>query len=85
MTAAPRSLREPKPLAEMTAGERERADAMDVRCLDLCIGMLERVNGVCLPIFPFTVSRHLGPFADIRGKFDFGGYPRRADCAGGKA
>jgi condensin complex subunit 3 len=31
----------------MTSGERERADAMDVRCLDLCIGMLERVNGVC--------------------------------------
>jgi condensin complex subunit 3 len=30
----------------MTAIERERADAMDVRCLDLCIGMLERVNGV---------------------------------------
>jgi len=30
----------------MTPGERERADAMDVRCLDLCIGMLERVNGV---------------------------------------
>ena len=30
----------------MTTVERERADAMDVRCLDLCIGMLERVNGV---------------------------------------
>jgi hypothetical protein len=33
----------------MTPGERERADGMDVRCLDLCIGMLERVNGVSIP------------------------------------
>lgn len=38
--------RGPKSLADMTPGERERADAVDVRCLDLCIGMLERVNGV---------------------------------------
>lgn len=36
----------------MTTVERERADAMDVRCLDLCIGMLERVNGVGLHLFP---------------------------------
>ena len=47
-TAAPRAPRGPKTHAEMTAVERERADAMDVRCLDLCIGMLERVNGVSL-------------------------------------
>ncbi|KAH9029983.1 nuclear condensing complex subunit [Lactarius pseudohatsudake] len=44
-TAAPRAPRGSKSHAEMTAVERERADAMDVRCLDLCIGMLERVNG----------------------------------------
>jgi condensin complex subunit 3 len=44
-TAAPRAPRGPKSHAEMTAVERERADAMDVRCLDLCIGMLECVNG----------------------------------------
>jgi condensin complex subunit 3 len=50
-TAAFRAPRGPKPLAEMTPGERERADAMDVRCLDLCIGMLERVNGVSNPVF----------------------------------
>ncbi|KAI0063895.1 hypothetical protein BV25DRAFT_1823946 [Artomyces pyxidatus] len=31
--------------AMMSAEERERADAIDMRCLDLCIGMLERVNG----------------------------------------
>ena len=45
-TAAPRVPHGPKPPAGMTLGEQERADAIDVRCLDLCIGMLERVNGV---------------------------------------
>lgn len=30
----------------MTPEERARADAIDLRCLSLCIGMLERVNGV---------------------------------------
>jgi hypothetical protein len=45
----------------MTAVERERADAMDVRCLDLCIGMLERVNGVGLHILLtfFLLTRSL--------------------------
>jgi len=37
----------------MTPGEQERADAMDVRCLDLCIGMLERVNGARISILFF--------------------------------
>ncbi|TDL22781.1 ARM repeat-containing protein [Rickenella mellea] len=36
--------RPPKPPAEMSPQERERADAIDLRCLSLCIGMLERVN-----------------------------------------
>ena len=36
----------PKPVSEMSPEEKARADALDVRCLDLCIGMLERVNGV---------------------------------------
>jgi hypothetical protein len=53
MSVAPHAPHGSKPLVEMTPGERERADAMDVRCLDLCIGMLERVNGVCLLSFPF--------------------------------
>ncbi|KAH9837531.1 nuclear condensing complex subunit [Rhodofomes roseus] len=35
----------PKPESEMTPDERARADAIDLRCLALCIGMLERVNG----------------------------------------
>ena len=35
-----------KPPTEMTPEERERADAIDLRCLTLCIGMLERVNSV---------------------------------------
>lgn len=37
-----------KPASEMTPEGRLRADEMDLRCLDLCIGMLERVNGVCM-------------------------------------
>ena len=30
----------------VTAEEQSQRDAMDMRCLSLCIGMLERVNGV---------------------------------------
>ena len=30
----------------VTTEEQSRRDAMDMRCLSLCIGMLERVNGV---------------------------------------
>ena len=36
----------PKPPKELTPEEQARADALDLRCLSLCIGMLERVNGV---------------------------------------
>lgn len=36
----------PKPVTEMTPEEKARADDIDLRCLSLCIGMLERVNGV---------------------------------------
>ncbi|KAH9921582.1 nuclear condensing complex subunit [Amylocystis lapponica] len=43
---AARALRAlPKPTAEMTPEERTRVDVIDMRCLSLCIGMLERVNG----------------------------------------
>ncbi|KAI8971320.1 nuclear condensing complex subunit [Trametes punicea] len=35
----------PKPITEMTPEEKAHADAVDLRCLALCIGMLERVNG----------------------------------------
>ncbi|OSD02561.1 hypothetical protein PYCCODRAFT_320509 [Trametes coccinea BRFM310] len=35
----------PTAIAEMTPEEKARADAVDLRCLALCIGMLERVNG----------------------------------------
>jgi hypothetical protein len=37
----------PKPVVEMSAEEKRKADEIDLRCLSLCIGMLERVNGVC--------------------------------------
>lgn len=36
----------PKPVTEMSPEEKARADDIDLRCLSLCIGMLERVNGV---------------------------------------
>ena len=35
-----------KPEEEKSPEEQARADAIDMRCLSLCIGMLERVNGV---------------------------------------
>lgn len=44
----------PKPVAEMTAEEKARADDIDLRCLSLCIGMLERVNGVGVAFFPLS-------------------------------
>lgn len=41
-----RTVRAAKPAAEMTPEEKARADTVDLRCLSLCIGMLERVNSV---------------------------------------
>ncbi|KAK7462742.1 chromosome condensation complex Condensin, subunit G [Stygiomarasmius scandens] len=35
----------PKPREEMTEQERDRQDRLDMRCLCLCEGVLERVNG----------------------------------------
>ncbi|KAG6886151.1 hypothetical protein C0993_000669 [Termitomyces sp. T159_Od127] len=35
----------PNPPREQTAEEKARADTIDLKCLLLCIGMLERVNG----------------------------------------
>ena len=54
----------PKPPKERTPEEQERADALDLRCLSLCIGMLERVNGVRRSRFPrndhsYGMCRHL--------------------------
>ncbi|GLB42418.1 putative nuclear condensing complex subunits, C-term domain [Lyophyllum shimeji] len=43
--ATVRPPRTKKPVEELTPEERKRADGMDLRCLSLCIGMLERVNG----------------------------------------
>lgn len=41
-----KTARPTKPAEELSPEEKARADAMDLRCLSLCIGMLERVNGV---------------------------------------
>ncbi|GBE88890.1 hypothetical protein SCP_1402980 [Sparassis crispa] len=40
-----RSKKRSKEAQEMTSEERAKADAMDMRCLALCIAMLSRVNG----------------------------------------
>lgn len=42
----------PKPPKELNSEEQARADTLDLRCLSLCIGMLERVNGVRRPLCP---------------------------------
>lgn len=36
----------PKEAKPLSPEEQARSDAVDLRCLSLCIGMLERVNGV---------------------------------------
>jgi hypothetical protein len=40
----------------MTPDEALRADIVDIRCLNLCIGMLERVHGVSTIPFPTCCS-----------------------------
>jgi hypothetical protein len=42
----PRSQLFNKPQGEQTPEEKARADRIDLRCLSLCAGMLERVNSV---------------------------------------
>ncbi|KAH7887136.1 nuclear condensing complex subunit [Phlebopus sp. FC_14] len=44
-TAAKTASKTPKPPKQLSAEEQARADTIDLRCLSLCIGMLERVNG----------------------------------------
>ena len=48
----------PKPAKELTPEEQERADELDLRCLSLCIGMLERVNGVRRSL-PLGMTTHI--------------------------
>ena len=42
--------RKTKERDEMSAEERKEADLTDIRCLWLCIAVLERVNGVSIPL-----------------------------------
>ncbi|KAJ7104390.1 nuclear condensing complex subunit [Mycena belliarum] len=44
-TVRSRSLRRAKPREEMSAAEAARADLTDMRCLAVCVSMLERVHG----------------------------------------
>lgn len=69
----------PKPIAEMTPEEKARADAVDLRCLALCIGMLERVNGASVFNVILVHRGSLTRSTDIRGKQHTRRYPRRID------
>jgi hypothetical protein len=44
------------PQAEMSEEEQARAALIDLRCLGLCIGMLERVNGVRFFSYIYTAA-----------------------------
>jgi len=62
----------------VSAEEQSQRDAMDMRCLSLCIGMLERVNGVrfyCCRRSNFDTFKLL---LDVRGEFDTRGSSKRA-------
>ena len=60
--ASPRKGRPQKPVEELTPEQKARRDTVDLRCLSLCIGMLERVNSVSvmrfLPRMVFPNRRH---------------------------
>jgi condensin complex subunit 3 len=49
MSDSPRTVRTLKelPARELSEEELRHSSIVDLRCLDLCHGMLERVNGVC--------------------------------------
>ncbi|PIL28240.1 hypothetical protein GSI_09652 [Ganoderma sinense ZZ0214-1] len=44
MGESPRKGRKQKPVEQLTPEQKARRDTIDLRCLSLCIGMLERVN-----------------------------------------
>ena len=50
----------PVSAAEKTVGksheDNARSEATDLRCLSLCIGMLERVNGVRIILYFWKIS-----------------------------
>lgn len=62
--ASPRKGRPQKPVEELTPEQKARRDTVDLRCLSLCIGMLERVNSVSVirflsrTAFPNRRHRH---------------------------
>ena len=59
-----------KSIEDMSPEQRACVDQVDLRCLSMCIGMLERVNGVC-PHF-VSLSLYLDSLtllADLRRKY----------------
>ena len=49
----------------MTPDQKMRLDAVDSKCLTMCIGMLERVNGVRIFSLHDNATRSKGYHADL--------------------
>jgi condensin complex subunit 3 len=67
-----------KPRDEMTTAELKRRDHLDLRSLDLCISMLERVNSVRVASYVRRLLTPPPPPADIRASLDARGRAQRA-------
>jgi hypothetical protein len=52
-----RSLRWTKERREMTQDEAANADRIDIRCLNICIGMLKQIHGVRVVSFPICSGK----------------------------
>ena len=51
MGTSPNKVKPQKAVEELTPEQKARRDTVDLRCLSLCIGMLERVNSVSTTFF----------------------------------
>ena len=56
----------------------QRSDEVDMRCLSLCIGMLERINGVSRMLYIIYTCHPDKISADIRGEYYVGRHFERA-------
>ena len=67
-----KTARPEKPDVPLSPEQQARADAVDMRCLSLCIGMLERVNGVRQSFLAFLIRESLTCALDIRRELNAG-------------
>ena len=77
-TGTPRRPRPAKPPVELTPEQVQRSDEVDMRCLSLCIGMLERINGVRCMLFIICICHPDRSGVDIRGEYHVGRHFERA-------